>query len=1063
MIRKRHYLLLLLLMISIIPLTAVKYNVRKTTSGRHPKIHPYTGMLNEYPSRSVFQSKSVHNNKLLVILVDFQEEQPDDPSTTGNGKFLLDQDPGYKTTIGSPPHNREYYLENLEALRYYYLAASHNTFDLQYDVFPQTSPAYTLPNPMSYYNYWGISSELFLQRMEEYFKTSFELADSQDPLIDFSQYGHFMIIHAGSDWQHDYFGDTPSDLPSFFIRVKPGREAVVDNGTVQISYACNVPSTISQDFDTYESDGYTYYTGYGALNGVMAHEFGHSLGLVDLYNVYNYNPMVGQFDIMDSGGSGVTEDSRNTGVLIEGELPSLPGAFSRMLMFGDSFKQNGLFKELADLISTPAATNLISIAASSFRQTSASMIPNIYKIPVSQNEYILIENRSVDPDYDGGTAIKLSLDERVVLHPTAIADPSDAPTYEYDYLLPSFVDGQFHAVGGGLLIWHVDENLIYNEGQIGSDGLFVSNFDNNTINTDYNHRGVRIFEADGLEDIGNDNSLFWTGTAFEYFHKYKPLLDSSGLFVSWTSIPWRPDLNSETVPALLDYANSPSLYGLKDISQPHNIMAFRLTAGIFDQIYALGDPDTAQKILPVINSDLSDNVMAVIRNGMLHFYVYDPDMGISYWTEMIEPIQINSDSIKYEPIVSDVNNDGYKEVILVQNSSLTGIEYSGDEPLVRYYQNPDLQPISCAPVFSAGKLYAASYHGVYFLNTNSGNLESLGIPDGAYKLAATETTLLIQQKNKLILVDLSNHEIIYEQSLPEDFTEYEPIILINPQSGSNSFILTSDRGNIYKTQDNVLLCIYHNVNQLIPLTNLAVCPLNGYSPSLVFGQGNKLIAIRTDGSLLPGFPVYLEDFTAEPGSHIRVRRSLESEYLTECTYIYLRTAAGGYVTIVDTGKVSYLNSISDIRKSTSDFTYYTFQGNRLFWFLINNEGMLLTALLSNQAPPVFYWNGYRNGSTGVAVLSEAQPPIGEHPFSAYVFPNPLQSDWATIRCENPDGKIGIKIYDIAGKLLYKNELITNPVIWKDIQVNLSKFSSGVYILVADNETRQSRSKFALQR
>jgi len=52
--------------------------------------------------------------------------------------------------------------------------------------------------------------------MEEYFKTALETADSSDQEIDFARYGHYMIIHSGSDWQHDIMGDTPSDLPSFF-------------------------------------------------------------------------------------------------------------------------------------------------------------------------------------------------------------------------------------------------------------------------------------------------------------------------------------------------------------------------------------------------------------------------------------------------------------------------------------------------------------------------------------------------------------------------------------------------------------------------------------------------------------------------------------------------------------------------------------------------------------------------------------------------------------------------------------------------------------------------------
>ena len=38
-----------------------------------------------------------------------------------------------------------------------------------------------------------------------------------------------------------------------------------------------------------------------ALNGVFAHEFGHVLGLPDLYNIFNGVPQVGYFSLMDSG------------------------------------------------------------------------------------------------------------------------------------------------------------------------------------------------------------------------------------------------------------------------------------------------------------------------------------------------------------------------------------------------------------------------------------------------------------------------------------------------------------------------------------------------------------------------------------------------------------------------------------------------------------------------------------------------------------------------------------------------------------------------------------------
>jgi hypothetical protein len=37
--------------------------------------------------------------------------------------------------------------------------------------------------------------------------------------------------------------------------------------------------------------------------------------MVDLYNVYNSSPMVGVFDIMDSGGSGILVDELENGTL----------------------------------------------------------------------------------------------------------------------------------------------------------------------------------------------------------------------------------------------------------------------------------------------------------------------------------------------------------------------------------------------------------------------------------------------------------------------------------------------------------------------------------------------------------------------------------------------------------------------------------------------------------------------------------------------------------------------------------------------------------------------------
>jgi hypothetical protein len=82
----------------------------------------------------------------------------------------------------------------------------------------------------------------------------------------------------------------------------------------------------------------------------------------------------------------------------------------------------------------------------------------VYRVPLSGTEYLLIENRQRDPDGNG----LCGADER-------------------DFGLP----------GSGCLIWHVDETRL---------GVHVAA---NTVNTDPDHQGVSVVEADGIPDFNS--------------------------------------------------------------------------------------------------------------------------------------------------------------------------------------------------------------------------------------------------------------------------------------------------------------------------------------------------------------------------------------------------------------------------------------------------------------------------------------------------------------------------------------------------------------------------------
>jgi M6 family metalloprotease-like protein len=101
-----------------------------------------------------------------------------------------------------------------------------------------------------------------------------------DPDVDFGQYSYLAILHSGLGeetsgnsndiWSCAYLG-------GIWLRTRDG---------VTYSKAMIVPELESQGADTV---------------GVIAHEFGHLLGLPDLYDPYRRNDYTGRWELMSKG------------------------------------------------------------------------------------------------------------------------------------------------------------------------------------------------------------------------------------------------------------------------------------------------------------------------------------------------------------------------------------------------------------------------------------------------------------------------------------------------------------------------------------------------------------------------------------------------------------------------------------------------------------------------------------------------------------------------------------------------------------------------------------------
>ncbi len=321
-----------------------------------------------------------------------------------------------------------------------------------------------------------------IEGLTRFFQDCLKAADA-DSAVVWSDFDVIFIVHAGSDWQNDVLGNTPYDLPTFSITVSDS-DVVVSDTADTLTTGIVFPETSSQD-------GFQV-----ALNGAIAHEMGHQLGLFDLYNVETFAPTVGFYDLMDSGNLTsvlIPNPANGEETEVIGVLPSCPGAWSRWLVLFRFGIDPPLVKEDAP------RSRLLAIQSRVPETGLPAATQKWYRLPISDTEYFMVENR-VD-DLDGrdaqgnfNTALDQDDSTGVVLGP--INATTDEPSHNYDLLLDP-----------GVLIWHVDERQV------------LANFSQGRgLNVFYEKRGVTIEEADGIVDIGSPYSEFFLGTDKETFH-----------------------------------------------------------------------------------------------------------------------------------------------------------------------------------------------------------------------------------------------------------------------------------------------------------------------------------------------------------------------------------------------------------------------------------------------------------------------------------------------------------------------------------------------------------------
>ena len=564
-----------------------------------------------------------HTDTITIIAfrMGFLPESPDDdPLTTGQGTFDYRDSAAFveaeRHWLDPAPHNKHYFESHLRSLSHYWEVVSGGRLYLEYEVWPaggdEDTNYYQLDRPMVYYGAqipnFGLG-EFFHDALNAAYQIdggSFSFRDAR------GNKKAVIIFHAGADQQTNLSftdTDTPYDLYTGFVTFEISEAVILGADTVVEGTI--MPETMAQDGRV------------TVMNAVLAHEFGHQLGLVDLYNTGSvpFLSQLGDFALMDNNGMNTAAYIDEFGLGAFGTVPVFPCAWSRAYLGFDEVVE---FREgtAIELAAVKMETDRIKIA----------------KIPISATEYFLLENRRGDVD---GNLDVLRVDSvsNVVLWPAKLQfiivgdriDTLKIPVPEYDVFLPENA--------AGIAIWHVDEAVAATD--YFPFDVFTNNFDANTLQWDPNRRFISMVEADGIIDFGGNYARGY-GRASDLFYA-----GNNASFGTYTN------------PASIAHGGGYTHVNVTNVSAPDMIMSFDLGRGnVADGFPRRVSTPAGNRYSPVA-ADLDDDgepeiltvaenkIMAVTADGRDFL---DPDDSWADYDTLFSPIDAHTDINVFRPI-----------------------------------------------------------------------------------------------------------------------------------------------------------------------------------------------------------------------------------------------------------------------------------------------------------------------------------------------------------------------------------------------------------------------------
>jgi M6 family metalloprotease-like protein len=962
--------------------------------------------------------------------------------------------PAYPDSLA---HDRAYFERWMLQLGDFYLNASHNAYQFNYDVI---DAVFTMPNTMAYYG--DDTSELNDARSALMLQ---ELIQMADDTIDYNDYDAIVVFHAGPGQESDINDIRTGELWSnFFSRsdmqyyLDPENDAFPGIATNDNKYIREIVLIAESEFQDYfpvppdpNSSVYLF-----SIYGVLCHQFGHAVGLPTLFDNYSANGAsqgIGNWGLMGTG-------LWNGGGYVPAQL--------------DAWCRYYLGWEEAQVITS----DLEDIPVDYFLNNSPTAM-RLYKIPISEKEYFLVENRQQNPDN--------SLDPYTnqPSYTFNLLDPSEQDYYDPPYeLLPffNFMENRYKGCewdfflpglggpllpgesvptdGSGLVIWHIDENII--------EANFDPDFESDHVNYDASHKGVDVEEADGIQHLDTavfdyykygspydtfregNNSYFGNNTldgnlhlpTAESYYGGIPLeiynIGTTGAQMTFSvRFSWKLDtgyvgennLDACSVDTDLDGRNEifypmddGNLYLWKNeelaagfpISAPGKIKSYAWDGDAFYLTLAMGnDPD-----LPILN-------LRKLQDGLLSSIFTIPNIT---WAT---------------PIMS------------VGNYLIAGVRNQTNSNYAIWTINKETEEISASQdisdslctnlVWFRDKLYTvtkSTVDGSYNLHItmpdySSENVYPLQIASDSTIVAlsiapispASEGEILIQTPYSVYLTDLTGQlKEGYPVSLP--FVSYSQITITDSdKNGTLDYLVSGE--NSFAVYD------YAGKNMLTNFSGFALTDTLGITSGVLAGDYDS------------------DSKTEYIGAFSRNRLAIYEDNL--------RLKNGFPVSFFDRSRnLPFIHTASD---------------SAVYAWLATDNGRIFRTPLSSNAPEGIdphwfckYGNLERTSSRELGELENQYETNSLFvPGETYVFPNPVRSIYEqkiTFHImTSRDAIVEVSVFDIAGNLLYRKKVECQAYLRNRelVEFQVDNLSSGVYIAVLKSGNDVRRIKFAVEK